>query len=455
MSNQRNKGLPRRLTTLIAIAGAAALGACNLDVENPTMIQDEDLTTLDAANALVAGVAGDFAEAMISPGGGGLITAGAMLNDELSHVGTWIGLRGLSDGQSHDDWVESQSRWAEPSQARWVAEAAIVRLTTIFEEEGENPEARPEVAEVTMWAGFANRALGDSFCQAVIDGGGFEPVNTFYTRAEGHFSTAITRAQAAGETALGRASYAGRAHVRMMLGDWAGAVSDAAQVPTDFVYDMVYNDGDGISNDMYWWGYLRDETSVWGTPFVTLGLDEVTDNGGDPRVPYDYIMEDGVVQDGGDARRPFFRQLKYTSYGDEIPATKGTEMRLIEAEGALTSGDFATAVDKINEVRAFNNAEFEHGLPMVSASSLEEGWMALMTERGLELWLEGKRLPDINRWAQTRGTVPFSVVREEARGQSASADPVRPVLETEVYSQWNSLCIQVSKNEKAANKNIN
>ena len=48
MSNQRNKGLPRRLTTLIAIAGAAALGACSLDVEYPTMIQDEDLTTIEA-----------------------------------------------------------------------------------------------------------------------------------------------------------------------------------------------------------------------------------------------------------------------------------------------------------------------------------------------------------------------------------------------------------------------
>jgi hypothetical protein len=81
--------------------------------------------------------------------------------------------------------------------------------------------------------------------------------------------------------------------------------------------------------------------------------------------------------------------------------------------------------------------------------------MALMTERGLELWLEGKRLPDVRRWAQTRGTVPFSVVREEARGQPATADPVRLVLDTEVYSQWNDLCIQVSKNEKTSNKNIN
>ena len=115
MSKQRKEGLPRRLTTVVMIAGAVALGACGLDVENPTMIQDVDLTTLEAVDALVAGAAGDFAQAMIVPGGGGLITAGAMLTDELSHVGTWIGLRGLSDGQSYDDWVESQSRWAEPS----------------------------------------------------------------------------------------------------------------------------------------------------------------------------------------------------------------------------------------------------------------------------------------------------------------------------------------------------
>ena len=194
---------------------------------------------------------------------------------------------------------------------------------------------------------------------------------------------------------------------------------------------------------------------MWGTPFETLGLDQVEDNGGDPRVPYDYIMEDGVIQDGGDARRPFFRQRKYTSYGDEIPATKGTEMRLIEAEGALVSGDWNTAIDKINEVRAYNNDEFGYNLPDVSATNIDEAWTLLMTERGLELWLEGKRLPDLRRWATTRGTVPFSVVREEARGQPASADPVRPVLETEVVSQRGDLCIQISKNEKTSNKNIN
>lgn len=456
MCNERLSSLPRRLTALVFFGGAVVVGGCSMDVDNPTMIEDKDLNTIEAVPALTAGVAGDFAEAMIVPGGGGLITAGAMLSDELVHVGTWIGLRGLSDGQSHDDWVESQSRWASPSQARWVAEDAMGRLSEIFEDEGMDPESQPELAEVTMWAGYSNKALGDHFCEAVIDGGPSQPVSAFYDRAEDHFTTATTRATTAGADAIATASHAGRAHTRMMLGDWTGAVEDAELVPTDFVYYMYYDETAGVSNQMYWWGYLRDETSVWGTPFETLGLDLVQDNSGDPRVPYDYIMEDGSIQDGGDARRPFYRQRKYTSYGDEIPLIKGTEMRLIEAEAALMNDDdVATAVSKINEVRSFNNSQFGYELSMVSAASVDEAWELLMTERGLELWLEGKRLADLRRWTTTRnGNVPFEVVREEARGEPATADPVRPVLETDAMSRLGDLCIQVSRNETTSNPNL-
>ncbi len=456
MSEKRLTSRPRRLTGFAMIAGAVALGACSMDVDNPTMIQDEDLNTKESIEALAAGVAGDFAEGMIVPGGGGLITAGAMLSDELVHVGTWIGLRGLSDGFSQDDWAESQSRWAEPSQARWVAENAIERLTAVFDELGIDPLSRPEIPSVTMWAGFANKALGDHFCEAVIDGGPSQPYTAFYERAEGHFDNAIQMAGAAGEHDMQLASYAGRAHTRMQLGDWSGAVSDAAHIPTDWVYWIYYNQTAGVSNDMYWWGYLRDETSVWGTPFETLGENLTEPNGGDPRVQYDVAMTDeGTVEDGGDGRRPFYRQRKYRSYSDEIALTKGTEMRLIEAEAALVQGgDFATAVAKINEVRAYHNAN-GMDLPMVSAASLDEAWTLLMTERGLELWLEGKRLADLRRWATTRGgNIPFAVVREEARGQPASADPVRPVLETDVYQTRGDLCIQISKDEKMSNKNI-
>ena len=450
MSNQTISGRPRRLTALVALAGMALLGACSMDVDNPAQIQDLDLTTPEAVQALVAGVQGNFDQAMIQPGGGGLVTAGAMLSDELVHVGTWIGLRGLSDGQSHDDWVESQSRWAEPSQARWVAEATITRLGDIFAEDGTNPSTSEEPARVTMYAGHANRALGDHFCEAVIDGGPLQSYDVFYSRAEGHFDNAITLAAAAGADDVLLASYAGRAHVRMQQGDWTGAAADAAMVPTAFVYNMVYSDNSDISNDMYWWGYLRDETSVWGTPFETLGENLSVANGGDPRVQYDIAYTSGgAVRDGGDGRRPFYRQRKFRSYGEEIALHKGTEMRLIQAEAALMGGDFTTATGFINDVRD------HYSLANVAPANVDETWTALMTERGIELWLEGKRLGDLRRWATTRsGNIPFSVVREEASGQPSSADPIREVLDTEVYNTQGDLCIQVSKNEKASNKNI-
>lgn len=455
MNEKRLSSRPRRITGFASIVGAVALGACSMDVDNPTMIQDEDLNTTESIEAIAAGVAGDFAEGMIVPGGGGLVTAGAMLSDELVHVGTWIGLRGLSDGFSYDDWVESQSRWAEPSQARWVAESAIERLTQIFQEQEIDANSRPEIPSVTMWAGFANKALGDHFCQAVIDGGAAQPYTAFYERAEAHFDNAIQLAGSAGEADIQRAAYAGRAHTRMQLGDWAGAVSDAGMIPTDWVYWMYFNQTAGVSNDMYWWGYLRDETSVWGTPFATLGENLTEPNGGDPRVQYDMATEaDGSLKDGGDGRRPFFRQRKFRSYDDEIALTKGTEMRLIEAEAALVNGDFTTAVAKINEVRTYHGSK-GMDLSPVSAANADEAWTLLMTERGLELWLEGKRLADLRRWATSRaGNVPFEVVREEARGQPASADPVRPVLETDAVQTLGDLCIQVSKDEKASNKNI-
>lgn len=442
-----------------AAAFALTLTACDLSVANPTMIEDVDLNTLEAVPALVAGVAGDFAEAMVQPGGGGLYNAGAMLTDELVHVGTWIGLRGLSDGESRDDWVESQSRWASPSQARWVAEDAAVRVASILNEEGEDVSSSPALAQIRMWAGHSNRALGDHFCHAVLserqpDGtytsSGLLDHTAFYTRAEEHFTQAIAIARAAGEADLERSALGGRAHTRMMLGDWAGAVADAEQIPTSFTFLQVHNETAGVSNMFRWWGYERNETSVWGTPFAEWGLNlSDPDSDGDPRVPFDIATkDDGTVEKGGDNRRPFYRQLKWDSYGDDIPVVSGTEMRLLEAEALLVDGQWSAAIDKINEVRDF------HDLANVSASSESEAWTVLMKERGLELWLQGKRLPDLRRWADTPGSVPFTVVREENAGNPAETDPRRPVLETPVMQQQGDLCIQVSKNERDSNRNI-
>lgn len=431
----------------VPLVAAAALASCDLAVDNPTMIEDGDLDNPDAVAAIAAGVAGDFAYATVVPGGGGMYVAGAMLTDELVHVGTWVGLRGLSDGESRNDWVESQSRWAEPSQARWVAETAIERISAVVDD----PSSNPYVAQVTHWAGHANRLMGDNFCQAVINGGDLQPHTVYYDRAEGYFTDAIAVTAAAGLENYRLSAVGGRAHVRMMQGDWAGAVSDAAEIPTDFVFRQIHSTNSSReNNDLYWWGYLRGEASAWGTPFADWGVD--VDNasaGGDPRVQYSISSSMG-----GDGRRPFFRQRKFTSYDDDIAVVRGTEMRLIEAEAALVGGDFLTAVSKINEVREHWNQTAGYSLAPVAATSVAEAWELLMRERGLEMWLEGKRLPDVRRWMDVPGYVPFSVIRAETRGEPATADEWVNVLDAVVIDQVGDICLPVSKEEIDANPNF-
>lgn len=428
----------------LVLASGIALTACDLGVDTPTLIEDKDLNDIKAIPALAAGVASDYAFAMTEPGGGGLIVASALLADELVHVGTWVGLRGPSDGLSRNDWVESQSRWAEPSQARWVAENAIERMTETLGKAGQDPASNRFVAQVTHWAGHANRAMGDHFCNAVINGGTMEPHTVYYTRAEKYFTDAIPIATASKQNDIRLSAIGGRAHARMMMGNWAGAVADAAQIPTDFVFLQLHKDSGREDNDLYWWGYRRSETSVWGTPFAEWGTNTASKTStGDPRVRFD-----GTARKGGDGRRPFFRQHKYTSYDDDIAVVKGTEMRLIEAEAALLNNDVSTAVAKINEVRKF------HKLTPVAASNLGAAWDLLQKERGIELWLEGKRLPDLRRWAKNPGRVSTIKVRAENSGRPAAEDPKLNVLDTEVMKQRKDMCFLVSKQEYDANPNF-
>lgn len=473
MNGMKQAASSLRLPALVLGLGLV-LGGCNMDIDAPDRVMDADLDSPEALLAITAGAVADYAEAYVVPGGGGTIMAGAMLTDELVHSGTWIGLRGLSDGESLDDWVESQSRWAEPSQARWTAETGLERVSEILVEDGQDPDSHRYIAVLALHAGMSNVMLGDNFCQAVINGGGYEPFTAFFDRALPYFDQAIAVGTAAGDGELSgdwddgddvaMAARIGKSRALMQLGQWTDAVDAVASVPTDFVYHILYDDNAGIDNDTHWWGFRRDETTVWGTPYQFWG-DNVDESGdGDPRVPYDIRMASGDTAQSGDGRRPFFRQVKFPSYDADIGGMKGTEARLIEAEAALVANGVAaipTVVSRINEVRA----EYS-GVPALdplTVTSVDDAWIELMKERGIELWLEGKRLGDWRRWALGEPGVdnatvwePFRVVRDEATGEPASEDVwQRPILDTEVWQERGDICIQVSKNEKDSNPNIN
>jgi starch-binding outer membrane protein, SusD/RagB family len=414
-------------------AGVLALAACDLGVTNPALIEEDDLLVPGAVPAIVNGARYSWGLATTIQGAGGVYSVSAILTDELTHVGSWVPPREISDGIGGNESPENQSHWGFSSRARWQAEDAIQKITPLVA----NPNANEWVAMAMLYAGFSNRLLGDMFCEAVIDGGPLLPHTAFHERGEGHFTDAIQVAGAAGRTDLLNAAYAGRAQVRIMLGDWTGAVSDAGQVPTGFVFAQPHSDNTGAeSNGVYEWAALESgQYSVWATPFAEWGQDVsgTLDTEGDPRAPF--LWRDAMG--GGSPDRPFWYIEKYTSRNDEIAIAKGTEMRLIEAEALLRGGNFQDAVEMINEVRE------HHGLDDASAASVDEAWELLMKERGLELWLEGRRLPDLRRWAanaDTRARITTTAVRLN--------EVVRPVYEASPF------CLRISTNEIFSNPNL-
>jgi len=180
--------------------------------------------------------------------------------------------------------------------------------------------------------------------------------------------------------------------VRVDLGEWAGAVTDAQAVPTTFLFQMpYYNRGDQEEfNRIAWAGFAQPYKThtVWGTYYEDYYLET-----GDPRTPW---TDTGVDGDGFVACCgvvPFYRQEKISKRESPITLSSGPEMRLIEAEDQLMKGNWKAAMDIINALRT------SYGVDPWAASTANEAWGRLKRERGIQLWLEARRLGDMYRWA--------------------------------------------------------
>ncbi len=442
----RIRGNKARNAWLLFVAGGVALAGCDLGVTNPALIEEGDLDTPNAVPAIVNGAMGSFGIGTTINGGGGVYSVSATLAGELVHSGSWVPLREISAGTPNNESPENQSHWGNTSQARWQAENAVTTVQGLVADPGSNAW----VARAQLYAGFANRLMGETFCDAVIDGGARQDHTAFSSRAVSYFSDAAQTAQAGGHNDLRLAALAGEAQALLMLGEYSQAASLASSVPTSFVFAHVHSENSTSEhNGVHNWAFRGDngfQYTVWGTEFAEYGLDSFApEAGGDPRVTFRSVNASGGAQVGGDNRRPVWRAEKYPARNSSIPLAKGTEMRLIEAEALLRQGNVSGAVAQINQVRS------HHELEPVSASSTSEAWTLLVRERGIELWLEGRRLGDLRRWGADATTAPFAqveVVGAVATGQPATADPTRNVQEATPF------CLRVSTNEIFSNPNL-
>ena len=423
--HQQRLGVPA-----VALASVLAVSACNFDVINPGPIQDEFLDSLTAHAALVNGMQRAYQDAA-----DWIYYWGAAMSFEINPAGS-TGSFGIpanvQNGKMDPD--DGSDRWDDGQNARWVAEDGIRRFERVYD-----PAvfaATLHVARGYMWAGYANRMLGENFCEATLDGGSREAHTVFLTRAEQHFTNAISVGAAVGGTngtAVVNAATAGRASVRATLATlngnntatWAAAATDAAAVTSNtFVFQLPNSSQDLNQYNHYMWagsaagvtqGSPYRAHTQWGTYY-----EDYYTTTGDTRVPFVIARNSAGALLRGDAnvgrfgtnctknigtevlcalslRVPFLPQAKFTAQTTPTNLSSGWEMRLIRAEERLVNNDIVGAMNLVNTRRqSLTPVQPDYdGATM----TLAEGWTALKSERGLELWLEGRRLGDLRRWA--------------------------------------------------------
>jgi starch-binding outer membrane protein, SusD/RagB family len=390
MTNSRIRAVLRPLAWVAPMAATVFVAGCNLDVINPGPIQADFLDDTGAFAAVVNGAGRNLSEGI-----NWVAYTGGAVAREIHPAGSTAAF-GISVRQQAGKLTEDESgTWWDVSQrARWTAEEAVERGKRLIPAADAAKDVR--LAQAMVWAGFANRLLGENFCDGVIDGGPLQPYTVYLERAEAYFTEAIPIATAVGTPAgatLATAATAGRASVRLLRNNLPGAATDAATVASAFVYRMSYfNSNLDQYNRIYWASANQPYRAhtVWNTFYENYRKTTP-----DPRVPFDssltVLLGDAAVGSLGRVR--WYFQTKYPTQTSPINLASGWEMRLIEAEAKLVAGDVPGAMALINQHR------IALSLAPWTATTAADAWTHLKRERGIELWLEGRRLGDFRRWA--------------------------------------------------------
>jgi hypothetical protein len=407
------KHFVERVALATAVIAAVACGNI-LDVENPGPLDDEELNNIQTMTPLVNGMSFDLSRGLDE-----VLQNSSVMSDDLYHGGSYAGPGLFNRGVIQKEDVNGM--WGEMHRARWVAENGIQRLKTVLDTLYERNVLS---VRANLYAGFANRLLGEHVCDAVIDGGARQPHTVHFERADSQFTEALrivpNISPAATRDSLRRAAYGGRASVRAWLGRWTEAAADAAtaNVPTSYTFWARYSvNTPAENNDLVFETNNRLEFTVFNTQWAGVR--------GDLRVPWDTIRTTGgALQVGQDGRTPFFRQRKFNGLDADVPLTKGTEMLMLRAEERLRAGDVPGAMTLINQMRTI------FSLPALTATTAAEAWPILQRERAAVLWIEGRRLWDLRRW-------------------NAEPPPIKhPFLDSR------DKCIPVSEEEEQSNPNV-
>ena len=367
----------------LAVVAGLALTACDridrlLSIETPSRLAEESLITPANAALLVASAAGDFQCAY-----GSYVVASGMAAGELYETtqtaSRWsYDRRDVRPTDSHYSTFGCAAIgvYTPLNTARYTNDQILAKLQEWGD--ADVPNRQRLIAQAAAFAGYSLLLLGEGFCSGAIAGGPEVQSAAFFAEAEERFTTAMEAAEASGATELLNLARVGRARARLNQGNTAGAATDAAAVPVDFVYDLTSSDIDSRYYNRVAAQNATSNVTTVATPYRNLTVQGQAD----PRVR---AVDAGVT--AGDQFNRLWRQQKYTTLTDAMRLASGIEAQLIlaEARGGTEGANILTAL------RARLN------IPALTAAERAAFTATLFEERSRWLYLQGTRWYDIRR----------------------------------------------------------
>ena len=381
-------------TALLVLGAAWGLSACDtnelLSVVDPDIVTPADVAGAKGAELYWSGAIGLFAEAY-SSGGGGQVVYSGMLADEFHLSGTFPTRNEVDRREMDVRNVTLLGEYRDLHRARVGTRNAAERLAEYLPND-------PRIAEMWSLNGYANLFFAQDYCSGVPfsetpnDGeivfGERQTTSEILAAAAASFDAAAT---AAGDDANQRHLAAiGLARTRLHQGDYAGAASAAALVPSEWAYYVRSKEG-GTSGQRNAVFELNQRQRRWSLSDMEGENGIAFRSQTDLRVPWE---DSGVL--GFDEETPLYHQLKYDSEESDVVLGSGVEARLIMAEAELSAGEAWLA--RLNGLRA------DAGLPEVADPGDRDGRIRMLfEERARWLFGSGQRLGDLRRLVRQYG----------------------------------------------------
>ena len=384
--------------TLFALF-AACSEITSLEQSNPGSILARDVYIPANARLLVNGAIGDFECALHR-----YVVAQALLGDELVNAFAAVtnfdyDRRTMTPGHPYGTntcgaAAQNPGLYTSMSVARSTADTIHARLS-----EWTDAEMPAGVNRATLlgrsaaYAGYSVLLLGEAMCSAAINIGPELSKTDLWNEAKLRFDAAIAAVGAATDTAslnVLNMARVGRARTLLNLGQLAAAGTDAALVPAGFVQNALANAAgtNRQQNQVFLHTRVNNFSSV-DPSYVGLTFAGVAD----PRVVVNVTATKG--SDGF----TFIRQvMKYADRGAPIPVARYNEARLILAEAHVAAGNLQGAIDIINALHTAAGIPAYNGAGQTAAQVKAQ----VVEERRRELFMEGQRLGDMNRYALPR-----------------------------------------------------